>query len=66
MEITLYLHFLQLYSGKIFLFTRNKDNFQKVSFYSGFIISFCLRLSPNLSIPAMASKASSSSSLDSP
>ena len=54
-----------MYSGKIFFFTRNKDNFQKVSFYSGFIISFCLRLSPNLSISAMASKASSSSSLDS-
>ena len=63
MEMTL---FAVMYRGKIFFsFTRNKDYFQKVSFYSGFLISFCLRLSSNLSISAMASMASSSSSLDS-
>ena len=66
MAMTLYLHFLQFCTeAKFFSFTRNKDNFQKVSFYSGFIISFCLRLSSTLSISAMASTASSSSSLDS-
>ena len=52
-----------MYSGKIFFFTRNKDNFQKVSFHSDFTISFCIRLSSNLSISTMASTASSSSLL---
>ena len=66
MEIILYLPFLQsCKEARFFSFTRNKDNFLKVNFYSGFLFSFCLRLSSNLSISVMASTASSSSSLDS-